>query len=285
MFDLRALKYFVAAYEEGSVSGAARRCFIAQPSITAAIQNLEGVLGTRLFERAKSGLTPTADGEKLYPRAKGLLAESQAIVQGFRSAPQRELRLHLQDDMPVRRAGPLIGLLCRHLPDVKLKLTQEGEPFDLKLASEDARRDNEWMQPLWEEDYVVLVPEGHPLRFKTHFELADLHGSPFIERPSCALNQLFAQILAQQDIKPDVRASVAREEAVLGLVELGVGIAVVPESHCEGIRHVVARPLKHDSGLKRRVGLACLARELDMVKLVRELKRELAHAYPGTRRR
>lgn len=282
MFDLRALKYFVAAYEEGSITGAARRCFIAQPSISTAIQNLEHTLGARLFERAKHGLTPTADGQKLYPRAKGLLAESAAIVQGFRSAPQREIRLHIQDDMPVRRAGPLIDAIYRQVPGVRLKITQQQDAFDLKLMSADYKRENEWAQWLWEEDYVVLIPADHPLRFKPYLALDDLHQVPLIERPYCALNQLFTQMLTRQRIKPDIVASAVREEAVLGLVELGIGIAVVPESHSDGLQNVITRPLKHESGLKRRVGLACLATELDMVGLTRKLAEGLASQIAST---
>lgn len=282
MFDLRALKYFVAAYEEGSITAAAKRSFIAQPSISTAIQSLEDTLGTRLFERTRKGLTPTADGEKLYPRAKGLLAESAAIVQSFTSPPQREIRLHLQGDMPVHRAGPLIDLLYRQIPGVKLKLTQEGEAFDLKLASEQYKRDNEWMLPLWEEDYVALIPGNHPLRFKGQLELADLHQAPFIARPECALSRLFAQLLARKNIEPDIRASVVREEAVPALVEMGVGIALLPESHCEGLRHAVVRPIRHGSGMKRRVGLACLASDLDMVKFIRQAKQALVQAYAAS---
>ncbi|HYD60924.1 MAG TPA: LysR family transcriptional regulator [Noviherbaspirillum sp.] len=279
MFDLRALKYFIAAYEEGSITAAARRCYIAQPSISAAIQNLEGTLGTRLFERARQGLTPTPDGEKLYPRAKDLLAESNAIVQSFTAPPQREIHLHLQSDMPVHRAAPLIDLLYREVPGMKLKLTQEGEACDLRLISDQYKRDNEWMQTLWEEDYVALIPANHPLRFKAQLELADLHGVPFIDRPECALSRLFAQVLARKKIAPDIRASVVREEAVPALVEMGVGIALLPETHCEGLRHAVVRPIKHGSGMKRRVGLACLASDLDVVKFVRQVKPALVQAY------
>ncbi|GAB3544970.1 LysR family transcriptional regulator [Noviherbaspirillum agri] len=282
MFDLRTLKYFVAAYEEGSVTAAARRCFIAQPSISTAIQNLEHTLGVRLFDRAKNGMTPTADGQRLYPRAKGLLADSAAIVQGFRTAPQREIRLHIQDDMPVRRAGPLIEALYRQVPGVRLKVTQQDDGFDLKLLSADYKRENEWVQWLWEEDYVVLMPEAHPLRLKPHLELTDLHQVPFIERPYCALNALFAQMLTRQHIKPDIVASAVREEAVLGLVELGIGIAVVPESHSDGLQNVITRPLRHDSGLKRRVGLACPATDLDMVDLARNLAEALANQPANT---
>jgi len=46
LFDLRALGYFVAAFEERSITAAARRCFVAQPSISMAIKGLEEALET-----------------------------------------------------------------------------------------------------------------------------------------------------------------------------------------------------------------------------------------------
>lgn len=279
MFDLRALKYFVAAYEERSITAAAKRCYIAQPSISTAIQNLEEMLNARLFERAKNGLTPTGDGEKLYPRAKALLAQSNAILQGFRSVQQQELRLHIQDDMLIRRVGPLLNALYEHTPNLKIRLTQANEAFDFKLVSEQCKRDSEWMQVLWEENYVVLIPDSHPLRFKSPFELADLHDSPFIDRPYCVLSQMFTQLLAAKNITPDIRASAAREEAVLGLVELGIGIAVVPESHAEGLKNVIIRPFQHSGTMKRRVGLACAATDLKMLEMIQSVRPILTQAY------
>jgi len=281
MFDLRALKYFVAAYEEGSITGAAKRCFIAQPSISTAIQNLEATLGAVLFERARNGLKPTPDGDKLYPRAKDLLAESNAIMQSFTSPPQRELRLQLACDMPVRRAGPLIDLLYQRIPGMQLRLVQEDEGFDLKLASEQHKRADEWMLTLWEEDYVALIPGNHPLRFRSQLEPADLHGAPFIARPECPLSRVFTQALARQRIHPDIRASVVREEAVPALVDMGVGIALLPESHCEGLVHAVARPIRHGSELKRKVGLACRADDQEMIRFIRQSKQALLQAYAG----
>ena len=282
MFDLRALKYFVAAYEEGSITGAAKRCFIAQPSISTAIQNLETTLGTVLFERARNGLKPTADGDRLYPRAKDLLAESNAIVHSFTSPPQRELRLQLACDMPVRRAGPLIDLLYQRIPGVQLRLVQEGDAFDLKLASEQHKRADEWMLTLWEEDYVALIPGNHPLRFKAQLEPADLHGVPFIARPECPLSRVFTQAMARMRIQPDIRASVGREEAVPALVDMGVGIALLPESHCEGLVHAVVRPIRHGSELKRKVGLSCHMNDQEMTRFIRQSKPALLQAYAAS---
>ena len=72
LFDLRSLGYFVAAYEERSVTAASRRCFVAQPSISMAIKGLEDALETTLFERSRQGLAPTPAAHRLYPRACSL---------------------------------------------------------------------------------------------------------------------------------------------------------------------------------------------------------------------
>lgn len=62
MDKLRALQYFVAAAEEKSFSGAARRLEVSVPAISKLINTLEKSLGARLFERATNGLSLTADG-------------------------------------------------------------------------------------------------------------------------------------------------------------------------------------------------------------------------------
>jgi len=58
--ELRELGYFIAVYEEHSVTRAARRCFISQPSVSAALAGLEHELGAALFVRHRKGATPTS---------------------------------------------------------------------------------------------------------------------------------------------------------------------------------------------------------------------------------
>lgn len=279
MFDLRALRYFVAAFEEGSVTAAARRCFVAQPSITHAIQSLELELGRVLFARSKAGLAATPDGERLHALATRLLSQAEAIVGSFREPPQRELRLQVQPDMHMRQVSALIRALHAQLPDVKLKLSQQDGEADLRLVSAQAVTAREWSQPLWEEDYVAAVPAGHALRLNDSVGLRDLHGLAFIERPYCAMNQMLLRLLAQEQIVPDVRAAAEREETVVALVELGIGVSILPRSHCQGVPGVAVLPLKDSRGVRRRVSLACKAGDAEMVKLVRTLKKAL-HLQP-----
>ena len=62
MDKLRALQYFIAAAEEGSFSGAARRLEVSVPAVGKMINALERTVGATLVERSPRGLVVTADG-------------------------------------------------------------------------------------------------------------------------------------------------------------------------------------------------------------------------------
>ncbi|MDQ3272232.1 MAG: LysR family transcriptional regulator [Pseudomonadota bacterium] len=278
LFDLRALGYFVAAYEERSVTAAARRCFVAQPSISMAIRGLEGALKTVLFERSRSGLAPTPAGDRLYPRACSLLAQSNAMLREFREAPRELLGLYLQDDVLVHTAAPLLTQLAQHLPHAVIRLSRNPEEARLHMVAEQCKRPADRFVSLWREPYVMLVPEQHPLRFKKRFALSDLQGAPLIERPYCPQHQTFIRKLAEQGIALDVRASAAREELLLHMVELGLGLAVVPESHAAHARRAVVRPLDDALPFERHLGLACDPADVSLVALLGLMASEIRDA-------
>ena len=73
--ELHQLRYFVAIAEAGSVSRAAERCFVAQPSLSQQLKKLEQSLGATLFDRLGRGIALTDAGRALLPRARRILAE------------------------------------------------------------------------------------------------------------------------------------------------------------------------------------------------------------------
>ncbi|MBN8920029.1 MAG: LysR family transcriptional regulator, partial [Rhizobiales bacterium] len=84
--DLRQIRYFVAVYEEGSFSRAARRENCTQPGLSVQIRQLEEALDQRLFERNARGVTPTIAGKQFY-------ASCTEIMGAVKSARQRMLDL------------------------------------------------------------------------------------------------------------------------------------------------------------------------------------------------
>ena len=279
LFDLRALGYFVAAYEERSVTAASRRCFVAQPSISMAIKGLEDALNTRLFERSRQGLAPTPAAHRLYPRACSLLAQSSAMVRDFRDAPRETLGIFLQDDLMVEPAAPLFALIAQELPHTLVRLTASAQEARLRLVVEHCKPASDTFAPLWREPYVMLVPEQHPLRFKKRFGLADIEGLPLIEWPYCPLHQSFIRLLAERGIALQVQASAAREELLLHMVDAGMGLAVVPQSHAARARRALTRPLDGPLAFSRHIGLACDASDAPMLGLLHRLASDMQASH------
>lgn len=71
---LQTLEYFITLAESRSINEAAQKLYIAQPSLTKALQHMEDELGVALFVRGKGGITLTEAGEKILPEARQMVA-------------------------------------------------------------------------------------------------------------------------------------------------------------------------------------------------------------------
>ncbi len=78
--EVTELQTFLAAAEEGSLSGAAYRLRISPTAATKRIDNLEALARAQLFERTSRGVRLTTIGRRLLPRAKQLLSEAEAVL-------------------------------------------------------------------------------------------------------------------------------------------------------------------------------------------------------------
>lgn len=83
---LQQLRYFLAAVERGSVSGAAEACFVSQPSLSEQLRRLEQGLGVALFTRTNRGLVLTDAGRLLVPRAERAVAAARDAEEAVREA-------------------------------------------------------------------------------------------------------------------------------------------------------------------------------------------------------
>lgn len=77
--NLRALRYFVAIADAGSLSAAAQAIAIAQPALSRQMHDLERDLGVKLLQRTPRGVRMTKAGATLYESAQRMLAEAQRV--------------------------------------------------------------------------------------------------------------------------------------------------------------------------------------------------------------
>lgn len=227
--DLRALRYFVAVKETGSISGAARRCYVAQPSISSSLKQLEDTVGRTLFTRHTRGMEITDDGEQLYPLAKQLLGQANAIQDLFKDEIQKvPFRLGVTRGLGVQRMSQLLKKFTTANPNMELTLVPPEESCDARIINDSELLPKECSCSLWREDFVLALPEGHALLVKDLLEFKDLHGQAFIQRMSCEAGQALQSRLNEKGYHLDIRAKIQTIEYALGLVKAGVGCALLP---------------------------------------------------------
>jgi len=275
--DLKSLNYFISVYELKSFSAAAKACFIAQPSISAAIAQLEQQLNVQLFIRHARGVTPSEQGKKLFPLAKQLLGQAGAIKNVFSEKTNKHpFNLGVTRGLGVERMSLLLKDFTAANPFVELTLVPHTENVDARIILKDELNENEQYIDMWHEDYLLAIPYDHIFALEDTVTIQQLDGLPFIQRTPCSAWDHLQDTLAIAGISLDVRAKITTIDYALGLVHAGLGCAFIP-AHNEIINRsdVVFRPI---TGLQltREIVLA-YAKSSKAINNLKRLARK--HAY------
>ncbi len=174
--DLNLLQTFDAIYAEASVSRAADRLGVSQPTVSHALARLRTLYGDPLFVRRASGVTPTAKADRLADAVRQALhILDVAIHEADRydpAASERTFRLHMTDIGEAIFLPRLMAALARRAPRVRVEARQLDDG-DILPALESARIDlalgyipalaSVDKTLLLSERYVVVMRRDHPL--------------------------------------------------------------------------------------------------------------------------
>lgn len=275
--ELRHLRVVVLVAEAGSVGRAARWLKVSQPSLTAQLKRIETAFGGELFERSRTGVTPTALGRYAVDRARAILVdvdhlsatvsamtavESSAVrLGGFPTAPMSGIASRLREHGEIEQVSIEVewatSVLVQQLESGRLDfaLLREFPGFELRLPSGvEARTIVES-----ESAYVVMAAD-HPLanRGQQEIDLADLAGEEWIGEPpdDSGFHVLFRAACEQAGFTPKVEHHSVDTSVLMGFVTSGQGVALIsPTSYRMLSSDVTTRPLVGDP-IHRRLMLA-----------------------------
>jgi DNA-binding transcriptional LysR family regulator len=130
-FTLRQLEYFVAVGESGSITQAAQRVNISQPSISAAITHLETELGVQLFIRHHAqGLSLTPAGRTLLEKTKQVLQQAESLLTAA-AALANDVGGRIDVGFLLTLAPLIIPELCRSFeqkfPASRIQITEDNQ--------------------------------------------------------------------------------------------------------------------------------------------------------------
>jgi DNA-binding transcriptional LysR family regulator len=245
MADFERYRSFVAVYRAGTVSGAAEARFLTQPAVSQHVAGLEAATGHRLFKRTPRRMVPTECGKKLYAQVAQAVDTLERVAQGQRGA--------LGSGVPLVRLGAprefFHEALLEGLTDAPVRLwlefgaTQEllegldRRELDLVVATQRLPSPALEFEKLAVERFVLVGPPGYAAP-PDPGEAAGIEGwleeqfwiSYGAELP--IIRRFWRQSFGRRPenlqpalVLPDLRS-------ILKAVELGEGIAVLPDYLC-----------------------------------------------------
>lgn len=254
----RQLRAFCLAAQTGSISKAAARLKLSQPSVSLQIQALEKDLETLLFERCGPKI-------RLTPAGELLLEMAQPLVDGFS---------RLADSFAARlgeiHAGPLDiasgeATILYILPDIIKSFSDQYPQIDVRLHNVTGHDglallradevdfavgsmidvpDDMVYHPIYDYKPALIMPKGHPLEDKERITLHDISPHGLILPPRhLSTWSLVDLVFEQHGVPYNVVLEAGGWEVIKRYVEIGTGISIVTSICLRGFENLTAKPI------------------------------------------
>ena len=243
--NLRQIEAFKAVMETGTVTQAAERLHIAQPSATKLVQMCERSAGMPLFTRDRGRLKPTPEARLLYAEVERVFQSAERVNQAvaeIKALRRGTLSVGMMPGMAFGFAQEVLARLEVKHPGVQTHLhARETSQLVAQLAMQQIEllytsrvidHPELKVERICRVALVCILPKGHPLQSKKEIQLADLRGERL------AAFSLGTQLRGLTDVAFD-RAKVSRVIAlesvtappICAFVARGLGVAIVNPLH------------------------------------------------------
>lgn len=282
--ELHQLRYFVAVAESGGFSKAAKRCYVAQPSLSQQIIKLEQELGQRLFERLGRGVVLTEAGRALLPRARLVLREAENIKPGIIEDVDAGVGALSAGLIPTIAPYLLPGALKRFYagyPRARISLQENLTDrlvkslvnLELEVAVMSLPVENSLIttEPLFDDPLYLALTPGHALLKSGDISVKDLKNVPFIalDEEHC-LGEQVNNFCYERQINPEIVCRTWNLSTIQHCVSFGNGVSLVPKMlvMSDTSRSCVYRPIKGQS--PKRTVVAAWHRDRKLSRLAGE---------------
>ncbi len=240
--NLRDLKYLVALMDHKHFGRAAEACFVSQPTLSTQIKKLEDELGVVLVERNPRHVMLTDVGVEIASRARLVLDEvnqMRELARRTRDPEAGTVRLGIFPTLAPYLLPHVVPQIRKRFPKLLLLLTEE-KTEELLRRVRDGRLDAAVValpigdatlheEFLFEERFLLAMPEDHPLARRKKIVAADLEDQQLLllEDGHCLREQALAVCrLSGADEQSGFRATSL--ETLRQMVGSGVGITLLP---------------------------------------------------------
>jgi LysR family transcriptional regulator, hydrogen peroxide-inducible genes activator len=242
---LAGLRAFVAVAEKHHFGSAAATLGISQSTLSQALAGLEAGLDTHLVERSTRRVRVTSEGMQLLPLAQAVVEAADAFnaaAAGASDPLQGSLRLGLIPTVAPYVLPSVLAGLARRLPALTLRVIEDQTErlltalregaLDAALLALPADAGGVTAVPIYQEDFLLAVPPGHPLAGKHRVPATALAELPLLllDEGHCLRDQAL-DVCQKAGVRADLADTRAASLATaVQCVTGGLGVTLIPQS-------------------------------------------------------
>jgi len=246
MLNLNLLRTFITVVEHGTLSAAAEKLGLRQPTITLHIQNLEDSLAVKLLDRRGKGVELTPEGEIVIRKARELLAFCDNVeAEVFEELHRTKLKIRVGAG-PIMTDHVLPHIVARFQQihpgiDVLIEPTETSSiikgvldhTYDVGFVGFPLGCDQLELLEWIEDELVMIVPTNHPFVVRESVQVTELKQQNFIWHKSASGIRMFVQNeLSKGGLNLTTETGnsgeVSSTMSLLSSVSAGLGVAVIP---------------------------------------------------------
>ncbi|HET9877546.1 MAG TPA: hydrogen peroxide-inducible genes activator [Mycobacterium sp.] len=242
---IAGLRAFVTVAEKHHFSLAAADLGVSQSTLSQALPSLEAGLGVQLIERSTRRVFLTTEGEQLLPHAQAVIeaaARFSAAAAGVADPLQGTMRLGLIPTVAPYVLPAVLAGLAHRLPQLTLRVIEDQTErlltalregaLDAALIALPADTGGITEIPLYDEDFVLALPAGHPLAGKKKVSPAALSQLPLLllDEGHCLRDQAL-DICRNAGVRVELADTRAASLATaVQCVTGGLGVTLIPQT-------------------------------------------------------
>jgi DNA-binding transcriptional LysR family regulator len=252
--EFHQLRYFIAAAEDLSISGAAKRLHVTQPALSRQIAVLEAELGVPMFDRIRKRIHLTDAGRFFLPKARQIICDAETSLQQLREQFGKARRtLHLGFLTPVLDdlVAPAVREFRQRHPNAQVSLFElppraqldrlRNHELDAAILGNLDERDRAHfdIRTLSRHRMAAVLPEDHALAKKKSIKLAALKHERWVSLSDAFFpgrREFLRGMCQAAGFEPSIVSEVDSLSMMLGAVTSGDGVAVMP-AHASKLPH------------------------------------------------
>lgn len=251
----KELLYIKTIADTQSISKAAEELFIAQPSLSQALQRIERELGTHLFIREPRGMKLTYAGEKYYLMAKEILdiySDFKSEITHINELKAGRLVIGIARYMGMNILPNILPKFNKNYPNIEIIIREEntrvlenlvlGGNVDFALTHVHKKEMNEKInyEILKEDEFLLVTPKSYLMNSdkikvkdgKSYVDLRDLEGEKFILLDiNKGIRKVQDRTIKSYGINPEVVFTTKNFETAKRLAANGMGITIIPKDY------------------------------------------------------